>query len=708
MTPKLMQKYQKKGIFTVKQLSYVYKPRRRRKPTAKAAATFNVELQALALRTGKIYLDDPPSIPDYPVELFLDIEGIPDEKFEYLIGLVVREGDRMIEHSFWADTCSSEQAIFRQCLDILAKYVEGPIFHYGSYEPRAFARASKKYRLNSDAIVRRLVNVNSFVFAKVYFPARSNSLKDLGAFIGATWDSPHASGLQSLVWRYRWEETREDGYKQKLLDYNRADCHAVRLLTGELREIGKAAAARSDVEFADAPKQICTHRGAEIHCAFEGILSSAHAEYRRRSIRIRGCGGLAKTGQSKVGAPKGHPGYVRIVPSKAGKLVRVRRRIKCSNQSHKGHPLEPTDELAEHTVIDLAFTKNGCRKTITKYVGTKARCSRCSRDYIPPAISRLGRQLFGHCFRAWAVYQRVALRLPYSAITRVIENLFSEQVSAASIVNFMRHMSEDYAATEGKLLERILESPFVHVDETKLNIRGTQNHVWVLTDGSHVVFRLTETREAALIQELLAGYQGVLVSDFYTGYDSVECRQQKCLVHLVRDLNDDLWKNPFNDDYESFVAAVSDLLVPIFEDAAKYGLKARHLRKHRRAVDRFYKHTIDGSTCQCDIIAKYQKRFTRYSDSLFTFLQEDGIPWNNNSAERAIRHLAVQRKISGFLFHSGAGHYLRLLGIGQTCRFQEKSFLRFLISGEKDVDAYRERKRPRSSRRVAKSHGEGP
>src|SRR5439155_26760291 len=50
---------------------------------------------------------------------------------------------------------------------------------------------------------------------------------------------------------------------------------------------------------------------------------------------------------------------------------------------------------------------------------------------------------------------------------------------------------------------------------------------------------------------------------------------------------------------------------------------------------------------QGEVTQKYQKRFLRYRDSLFRFLEEDGIPWNNNMAERAIRHLAVQRKISG-------------------------------------------------------------
>src|SRR5215831_18743129 len=75
-------------------------------------------------------------------------------------------------------------------------------------------------------------------------------------------------------------------------------------------------------------------------------------------------------------------------------------------------------------------------------------------------------------------------------------------------------------------------------------------------------------------------YAGVLVSDFYGGYDACNCRQQKCLVHLIRDLNDDLWKNPFNQELEGFVSAVRDLLVPIMADVERFGLKRRHLHKH--------------------------------------------------------------------------------------------------------------------------------
>lgn len=212
----------------------------------------------------------------------------------------------------------------------------------------------------------------------------------------------------------------------------------------------------------------------------------------------------------------------------------------------------------------------------------------------------------------------------------------------------------------------------------------------MLTDSKHAIFRLTEGRETEFLKPFATAYKGALVSDFYGGYDALPCRQQKCLVHLIRDLNNDLWENPFNVQLEAFVASVRDLLLPILADAQKFGLKAFHLRKHRPRVDAFYKNVIDNRSTGQELINKFQKRFERYRESLFTFLECDGVPWNNNAAERALRHLAVQRKISGAFSSKGAQEYIRLLGVAQSCRFQEKSFLGFLRSGLYDVDAYKE------------------
>ena len=69
-----------------------------------------------------------------------------------------------------------------------------------------------------------------------------------------------------------------------------------------------------------------------------------------------------------------------------------------------------------------------------------------------------------------------------------------------------------------------------------------------------------------------------------------------------------------------FVARIRDLLVPIFEDVERYGLKKRHLQKHMKSVDRFYRQSIDDVTWQSEIIQTYQKRFLRYQGITFPLL----------------------------------------------------------------------------------------
>ena len=56
------------------------------------------------------------------------------------------------------------------------------------------------------------------------------------------------------------------------------------------------------------------------------------------------------------------------------------------------------------------------------------------------------------------------------------------------------------------------------------------------------------TREGAFLQKLLKDFHGVLISDFYSAYDSINCPQQKCLIHLMRDMNEDLLNNPFDEE----------------------------------------------------------------------------------------------------------------------------------------------------------------
>src|ERR1022692_1560416 len=103
-------------------------------------------------------------------------------------------------------------------------------------------------------------------------------------------------------------------------------------------------------------------------------------------------------------------------------VIRVASKRNCPK--HRGKRLQKSGKAVEKVIVDLNFAKTGCRKMVIKYSGEKRYCPLCKRSYEPPSIQRLGGQTFGHGFRAWAVYQRIVLRLPYRPTTQAMEELF--------------------------------------------------------------------------------------------------------------------------------------------------------------------------------------------------------------------------------------------------------------------------------------------
>ncbi len=186
-------------------------------------------------------------------------------------------------------------------------------------------------------------------------------------------------------------------------------------------------------------------------------------------------------------------------------------------------------------------------------------------------------------------------------------------------------------------------------------------------------------------------FNGVLVSDFYTGYDSLDCKQQKCLVHLIRDMNEYFLKNQLDGELKNIVSEFGNLLRSIIATIDKYGLKKIHLNKHKKDVERFYTKVISKSL-ESELALSYQKRLSKYREKIFLFLEHDNIPWNNNNAEHSIKPFAKWRKkISKSLTKQNIENHLILLSILQTCKYRGINFFEFLKSGETSISKYSEK-----------------
>jgi hypothetical protein len=190
------------------------------------------------------------------------------------------------------------------------------------------------------------------------------------------------------------------------------------------------------------------------------------------------------------------------------------------------------------------------------------------------------------------------------------------------------------------------------------------------------------SREGSFLQEMLHSFSGVLISDFYTAYDSLDCEQQKCLVHFVRDIDEDLLKNPFDRELKCIAQEFGTLLRVAIQTVDRYGLKSRHLRKHKPTVLRFLD-SVASKDFTSDLAVSYKRRFQKSGAKMFTFLDHDGVPWNNNNAEHAIKGFAKFRAhADGRFTERSLREYLVLASIFQTCEFNNVNVLKFLLSKE--------------------------
>jgi predicted RecB family nuclease len=678
--------YARKGILTLTQLAHTFRPRRRGKRAVRRTPRRYHALQALAVRDKRIYLFSTPELPAASTRIYLDLEGLPDEGFVYLIGMTVVQDGSEEHFTFWAETKSQEQDIFDQFLAKMSKYDDFRVFCYGGYE-RTFLKRMRKVASRKtpvDRVLDALVNVLSLVYAHVYFPCYSNGLKDVSGYLGFSWTAPDASGVQSMAWRKRWEVGRVDDWKQKLVTYNREDCAALRKVTELLYTIGSRPPVANNPQptVQDGPPVTSVeeldrlgtvHRRGKIdffHPDYQYINGCAHFDYQRERVYVR-------TGKKRK---------TKKLHRYRNTAIRVSQRLQIISRkcpSCGGGDLfqwavgrKVAGQWPKHKrSFDLVFTPSGIKRKVIECKSAVHECRSCGKIFI-------------HGLKSWTMYQHVAHRLSCPILEEMLKEFFGLAVCQQEVNEFKAMMAWYYRSCSKKLFAKMLAGPVLHVDETEVKLRTGKGYVWVFTTAEEVVYLYRPTREGDFLSKLLTNFRGVLVSDFYAAYDSLPCPQQKCLIHLMRDMNQELLNNPFDTELQSITGPFGTLLRAVVEDIDQHGLKRRHLERHERGVESYFEF-LAAQSFRSEAAETLRARLLKYRDKLFTFIRYDGVPWNNNNAENAIRRFAYYREAHpGNLREDGLKDYLILLGVCHTCWYKGVSFLKFLLSRERDMDAF--------------------
>lgn len=692
LSEKDISKLNNRGIFTITHYAHTFRARRAKSNRIHRRL---LELQALAIRDKKIYVLKNPELARTTTRIYFDIEGDPDQDFYYLVGVMADTKGEEKHSYFWIERRQEEDNLFSQFLSSLQEYDDYVLFHYGGYETRFLKKAAsqkdKSFSQLAEQLLEKSVNVLGLIYSDVYFPTFSNELKEIAGYLGFKWSERDASGLQSLAWRHQWEMDRRAELRERLIRYNKEDCLALKRIVNFLYHLqdGKGQVVdESQPKFSyarDLKDQLIYRKFGKVDFFFsdmEYINQCAYFDYQRDKISFR------QPGIRRKKSVKYRRKSLRIGSFSINKVIELSKPRKCPNcgcrfDRRRGFPKAYVNQNCFRKVIDLQFRGTGVNRRVTKYKSGRYRCTYCKTFFAVEDFKDLKK--YGHGLASFVVYFNVALILSINRIQDSLQDLFGMRLTRGTIQALKKKAASYYEDTYQELVQRIKKSHFVAVDETQVKIGKEKKYVWVFTNMEDVVFAYSETREGSFIKDFLLGFNGVLVSDFYAVYDSIDCPQQKCLIHLIRDMNDDLLRNPFNEEFKNLVRRFSTLLRSIIETVDRKGLKKICLEKHNENVNTFFKELLK-TKFESDVARKYQKRLKKNEEKLFTFLNFDDVPWNNNCAEHAIKHFALYRNLSHGLFSvAGITQYLILLSIFQTCKYRDIPFLEFLLSKNRNI-----------------------
>jgi hypothetical protein len=476
---------------------------------------------------------------------------------------------------------------------------------------------------------------------------------------------------------YIAQTASDDRLRRELIAYNIEDCRAaamvaeaIALICGNSDSGGAGKLKTVNVSSLEVGCQQTFGKFPSALLEFEKINAAAYWDYQRPKVYVRTKKALRRSVE-KMAKPINKPAVDKetIVEDKPQLCA------KCGSSSLRVH------RRTSRVVFDLRFARRGITRWAVRYRHNSHRCGGCKAVVtISPRHSKCGQKL-----RAYVIYLLIELRLSHQKIAEHLATVFEVPVFKSMVRDTKSAMAKNYYPTYRRILEQIARGPLVRADETKGVVYGGGHYVWIFANLTSVVYVYSASREASILDAALAGLQGVLVSDFYGGYDGVPSQQQKCLIHLMRGINEDALKHPFNDELTFVAKRFGALLREIVETIDGYGLRKRHFNKHKRSGKRFLDE-VAGLQCSTEVGSALKKRIDKNKDRLFTFLDHDNVPWNNNNAEHAVRAFTRIRNVMSVTTAKGTGDYCVLLSVQQTLRCRGIGLLDFLRSCKTDID----------------------
>ena len=163
----------------------------------------------------------------------------------------------------------------------------------------------------------------------------------------------------------------------------------------------------------------------------------------------------------------------------------------------------------------------------------------------------------------------------------------------------------------------------------------------------------------------------------------------------MRDMNRAILDNPFDQELQSITVPFGALLRSIVVTVDAHGLKHKYLKSHARAVVAFFDALVER-TMNLMPPKPCRSVYSAIASACSHSCNMTACRGTTILAENAIKRISDYREDVGrSVSEAGLTEHLVLLSIYQTCRVRDISFLKFLLSRERDIDAFAAGKRQR-------------
>ena len=342
----------------------------------------------------------------------------------------------------------------------------------------------------------------------------------------------------------------------------------------------------------------------------------------------------------KAGAQNGHKGSRRAAPERIDHQRQHRAEV-CPDC---GGPLNRCAEIRTRYIEDIPEIK----PEVTEHIIHRDWCPRCQQKVEAPVADALPGSTIGLRTLALSAWQHYALGNTLDQIVDVFNFHMQLKITPGGLVQMWYRLQETIFPWYEQLHQEAMQSARLHADETGWRVAGQTHWLWCFGNDRTTFYLIDRSRGSpALDRFFTTHFAGTLITDFWASYNAVDCgSRQMCLVHLLRELSATLnYKNP-GSDWPEFEMQLGTLLrdsITVWKDRDSLAKTDIDLK---RAEFQLRLSAIISKSWNDEHVLRLMKRLRRHENELFTFLDHDGVPFDNNHAERSIRPAVILRKNS--------------------------------------------------------------